>query len=193
MATLPKVYASDKVKAIFKAWDVNGDGFIDNNEFGAAMASVGSNVCINNLLKLMEDECGNGTLMTAIGSDKKFSYEEFINWLKLDAEIVVKWSEMVVIWCELAGKDPMDKGIPPEERTVDFTEQMGLETALIKNFGFSKEIAQKTIADFKYYNADFQIDYPNFLKILKSNPQIDYVDDKGTCDIKAVYKACGKP
>merc|ERR1719473_2173040 len=90
----------------------------------------------------------------------------------------------------------MDKGIPPEERTVDFTEMTGLETALTKNFGFSKEIAQKTIADFKYYNEDFQIDYPNFLKILKSNPQIDYIDDKRTLrdyELAAVYKACGKP
>merc|ERR1719191_1886013 len=56
----------------------------------------------------MEEEVGKGGVTAATGADKKFSYKEFIDWLKLDAAKVVKFSEMIPIWYKLAtdgGKD----------------------------------------------------------------------------------------
>jgi len=196
---MAKVYAGEKVKAIFKSWDTNGDGFIDNKEFAAAFAAIKSNVDIYNLINLMEEELGKGGsegATKAAGADKKFSYEEFIDWLKLDSEIVVKWSTLLPTWCKIAGQDPEDKGIHPKDITVSFMEMETMEKYLIKDFGFTKDMAMKAQMDMSYYKdqgeGQYTINFESFIKILKLNPAIDYIDDSEKCDKRAVYAECRK-
>jgi hypothetical protein len=190
------MFASSKIKKIFEDWDKNGDGLIDCNEFNAALSSLGSNVDANKLIKMMEEELGKGGMSDAYGADKKFSYKEFIDWLKLDAAKVVKFSTMIPIWAKLAGQDVVDSGnfrdgkygvgrADPMDMTVDFSEEQDLLKALVNDFGFSNEDAKRSVSDMRSMNTktkgNILITYKDFLKILKMNPAIDYVDDKDTC------------
>merc|ERR1719364_66176 len=199
---MAKVFAGEKVKAIFRAWDLNGDGLIDNKEFAKAFSSMGSSLDVNALIAKMEEEVGKGGVTEAAGADKKFSYEEFIDWLKLDAEIVVKYSTMLPIWTRIAGGSRDDHGGHPEDITVNFSEMAGFEKTLMapppKGFGFTQDMAMKAQMDMSYFSnsgrdvGDYVITFKKFLEILKLNPAIDYIDDSKTCDMQAVRNACNK-
>jgi Ca2+-binding EF-hand superfamily protein len=195
------MFASSKIKKIFEDWDKNGDGLIDCNEFNAALSAIGSNADANKLIALMEEENGKGGVMDAAGADKKFSYKEFIDWLKLDAAKVVKFSTMIPIWDKLAGQDLEESGqgyerlgkgrLNPMEMTVNFAEEAALLKALVNDFGFSNEEAKKSVSDMRSMNMETngKIQYKDFLKVLKMNPAIDYIDDKETCG-KTVAQLC---
>jgi hypothetical protein len=141
----------------------------------------------------MEDEMGNGGMDAATGADKKFSYKEFIAWLKLDATIVVKYSTMIPAWYKVAGSDPEESGTNPLDCSINDFELQAFEKSLMKDFGFPQELAMKIVSNPKFMDMQtysMKITYKDFLNVLKTEPLIDYLDDKDTCG-KTLKQLCG--